>query len=258
MEIGKQLSTKPFPENVEPVVIGILGYGNVSKGAQRIFECLPHEYVDPQDLKSFLESGQAGNDKIYLTVFKEEDLVESKSGQAFDLQDYYDHPKKYQAKFAPYLPYLTILVNATYWDAQYPKFVTWKDLETLFNQEGSVKLNAIADITCDVNGSVECNVMSTDSGDPAYRVFPLDHKTEDGYLGDGIILSAVDNLPAELPKDASEYFSAALSPFVLGILRADFTKPLSESGLPPEIMNAVIVYNGKLTEDYLYLNDYLG
>lgn len=257
-ELGKLLKGIPFPESIEPVVIGILGYGNVSQGARRIFECLPYEYIEPQDLKSFIESGRAGRDKIYLTVFKEEDLVESKSGQAFELQDYYDHPHKYQAKFSPYLDYLTILVNATYWEARYPKFVTWDSLKNLFGQNKSAKLAAIADITCDINGSIECNVKSTDSGDPAYRVLPLQHTTEDGHIGEGIILLAVDNLPAELPKDASEYFSAALTPFVPGILSADFSKPLAESGLPPEIINAVIVYNGELTKNYLYLNDFLG
>ena len=257
-EIGKQLSNSPFPESIEPVLIGILGYGNVSQGAQGIFECLPHEYIAPQNLKSFFESGQARRDKVYLTVFKEEDLVESKSGQVFDLQDYYDYPDKYQAKFSPYLAYLTILVNATYWEARYPKFVTWEDLKVLFTLNKSTKLAAIADITCDINGSIECNVKSTDSGDPAYRVLPVQHTTGDGYIGEGIILLAVDNLPAELPRDASEYFSAALSPFVPGILRADFSKPLAESGLPPEIINAVIVYNGQLSEHYLYLSKYLG
>lgn len=255
--IGEKLSQTPFPDEVGPVVIGILGYGNVSQGAQRIFECLPHQYIAPKDLKSFLESGQARNDKVFLTVFKEEDLVESKTGQAFDLQDYYDHPQNYQARFSMNLPYLNILVNATYWESRYPKFVTWDDLESLFKHGGQTKLAAIADITCDVKGSIECNVRTTDSGNPAYRVLPLQFKTEEGYLGDGIILLAVDNLPAELPKDASEFFSAALAPFVPGILTADFSKLLAESGLPPEIKNAVIIYNGQLTEDYLYLKEYL-
>jgi alpha-aminoadipic semialdehyde synthase len=96
---------------VGPVFIGILGYGNVSKGAQHIFECFPHEYIAPEELVSFAQSGQAENNKIYLTVFKEEHLVEHKEGKKFQLQDYYDHPENYQSQFKQYLPHLTILVT---------------------------------------------------------------------------------------------------------------------------------------------------
>ncbi len=256
-QIGTKLKENGFPAEAGPVFVGILGYGNVSKGAQHIFECFPHEYITPEELISFAQSGQAKNNKIYVTVFKEEHLVEHKQNEKFQLQDYYDHPENYQSRFKHYLPYLTILVNATYWETRYPKFVTWDNLHELFSREANPRLSAIADITCDVNGSVECNVKSTGSGMPAYRVFPLQRTTEDGHVGDGIILLAVDNLPAELPKDASEFFSRNLMPFVPGIMKADFDKPLHESGLPDEIKRAVIVYNGTLTKDFEYLKEAL-
>ncbi len=246
-----------FPADAGPVIIGILGYGNVAKGAMQIFECFPHEYIEPEKLIAFAQSGKAENNKLYLTVFKEEHLVEHKENRDFQLQDYYDHPENYKAQFKQYLPHLTILVNATYWETRYPKFVTWDDLYELFSREAKPRLSAIADITCDVNGSVECNVKSTGSGMPAYRVFPLQRTTEDGHVGEGIVLLAVDNLPAELPKDASEFFSNNLTPFVPGIMTADFSKPLNKSGLPDEIKRAVIVYNGKLTDEFAYLNDFL-
>ncbi len=255
--LADQILKGGFPQNIGPVVIGILGYGNVSKGAQQIFQCLPHEYVDPEKLDEFIKSDSAQNNKIYLTVFKEEHLVEHKQGTCFELQDYYQNPENYQSRFSQFLPYLTILVNATYWEDRYPKFVTWDDLEKLFRSHPSPKLCAIADITCDVNGSIECNVKSTDSGMLAYRVLPLERKTEDGHKGKGIILLAVDNLPAELPKDASEFFSAHLKPFIPGLLKADYSKPLNGSNLPPETQRAVIVYNGRLTEDFQYLKSYL-
>ena len=255
--IGTRLERKGFPAEAGPVVIGILGYGNVSKGAQRIFECFPHEYIEPEKLISFVQSGRAENNKIYLTVFKEEHLVEHRQNKKFRLQDYYDHPENYKSRFKQYLPFVSILVNATYWETRYPKFVTWDDLSELFHKEASPRLSAIADITCDVNGSIECNVKSTDSGMPAYRVFPLQRSTKDGHVGEGIVLLAVDNLPAELPKDASEFFSRNLTPFVPGIMTADFNKPLEESGLPAEIKRAVIVYNGLLTADFEYLRGFL-
>ena len=183
--------------------------------------------------------------------------MEHNANQTFVLQDYYDHPEKYHSVFERYLPYFTILVNATYWTKAYPTFVTWESLAKLVETHEHPRLAAIADITCDPNGSVECTVKCTDSGMPAFRVFPKGKKTEDGHLGEGIIVLAVDNLPAELPRDASEFFSRSLTPFVPGILQADFDKPLDKCGLPPEIKRAVIVYKGKLAPDFEYLNQYL-
>ncbi len=255
--IGKEIETKGFPPQAGPVFIGILGYGNVSRGAQQIFEQFPHEYIAPEALPEFAQSGKASLHKMYLTVFKEEHLVEHNQNKPFVLQDYYDHPEHYHSVFQRYLPYVTILVNATYWTKAYPRFVSWEALAELAAKQNPPKLAAIADITCDPNGSVECTVKCTDSGMPAFRALPAERRTEDGHLGEGIIILAVDNLPAEVPRDASEFFSRSLTPFVPGILSADFSKPLERCGLPPEIKRAVIVYKGKLTPDFEYLQSYL-
>lgn len=255
--VGRKLSEQPFPGEIGPVVFAVLGYGNVSKGAQQILQCFPHEYIEPEALAEFYEAGTARNDRIYICVFKEQHLAERRDGVDFDLQDYYSHPEQYRGSFEPFLKYITVLINATYWEKRYPKFVTWDALQRLSANGAALKLRAIADITCDVNGSVECNVKSTDSGMPAYRVLPEKRMTEDGHIGPGIVLLAVDNLPAELPKDASEFFSKHLKPYVPGIMQADYSRPLEESGLPEEIKRAVIVYNGKLTPGFQYLQEFL-
>ncbi len=256
-EIGKIISEQGLPRELAPLTIGILGYGHVSSGAQKVFECLPTQRIAPEDLAALVEQGKWDRHTIYLTVFKEEHLVKPRGEHAFDLQDYYHHPGKYESQFNRYLPYLTIIINATYWEKRYPRFVTWNDLKHLFTMHSDPKLCAIADITCDVNGSIECNVKCTDSGMPAYRIQPLNQTVEDGHIGDGIVLLAIDNLPAELPRDSSIFFSNLLSPFIPGILSADFDQPLDKAGLPPEIKRAVIVYKGQLTADYQYLKEYL-
>ena len=148
------------------------------------------------------------------------------------------------------------MINAIYWEARYPRFVTWPILAELETQ-GKLRLQAIADISCDPNGSIECDTHCTDSGNPAYRIHPGSHSFSEGYLGDGIIVLAVDNLPAELPNDSSRFFSKLLRPFIPGIIKADFSKSLEESGLPEEIKRAVIVYNGQLTPNFQYLKEYL-
>ena len=120
-----------------------------------------------------------------------------------------------------------------------------------------MKLQGIADITCDTHGSIECNVKSTDSDMPAYRVAPHEKTIHDGHIGEGIVLLAVDNLPCELPHDSSTFFSNQLRPFIPAILGADDSQPLDASGLPPEIRRAVIVYNGRLTPGFAYLAEHL-
>ncbi len=255
-QIGQQIAQQGLPSELTPMVIGILGYGNVSKGAQYILDALPTERVEPENLPSFFAKGEFDARKIYLTIFKEEHLVEHKEGKPFELQDYYQHPENYRSVFGKYLPYLSLLVNAIYWDERYPRFVTWDELAAL-KAAGKLRLQGIADITCDVNGSIECNVKATDSGNPAYLVHPESKSITDGYTGEGIVLLAVDNLPAELPNDSSRFFSQQLWPFVPKIVRADFNKPLEESGLPAEIKRAVIVYKGELTPPYQYLQEHL-
>lgn len=255
--IGAEIKKEGLPAELTPLVIGILGYGNVSKGAQSIFDCLPVERIPAEQLMDFVPPEKNKTNTIYVTVFEEKHLVRSKNGRAFDLQEYYKHPDRYESQFEKYLPYLSIIVNATYWDNRYPRFVTWDHLQKLYTEYKPPKLAGIADITCDVNGSIECNVKTTDSGMPAYLCHPQTRTVTDGHKGDGIVLLAVDNLPAELPYDASIFFSNQLKKYVLGILQADYSAPFGQSGLHPDVQKAVIVYNGQLTDNYKYLEQFL-
>jgi saccharopine dehydrogenase (NAD+, L-lysine forming) len=247
--IGRNIRRDGLPPELCPLTVGILGYGNVSKGAQQIFDCLPTERIAADEINDFVAGGRGNRRTVYVTIFKEQDLVKSvDAGAAFDLQDYFDHPERYESRFERFLPSLTLLVNAVYWDERYPRFVTWAGLKRLNETSRTHKLSGIADITCDTFGSIECNVKSTDSDMPAYRVDPITGTTQDGHLGEGIVLLAVDNLPCELPNDSSTFFSNQLKPFLPALLAADYGTTLEESGLPPELQRATIVYNGNLTD----------
>jgi len=256
-EIGGRIEKDGLPRQLCPFTVGILGYGNVSGGVQQIFDCLPTERLSADAVNDGAARDPGNRHTVYLTVFKEQDLVKPRAdGAVFDLQEYYDHPERYQSRFARFLPCFTLLVNAVYWEKRYPRFVTWADLKRMADRTPAFKLGGIADISCDIHGSIECNVKSTDSDAPAYRVDPVAGTTEDGHLGEGIVVLAVDNLPCELPKDSSSFFSRQFSPLVPGLLSADYERSLDDSGLPPEIKRAVIVYNGRLTGDYEYLKGY--
>ncbi len=253
-EIGKKIEQNGIPESITPIIVGFAGYGNVSKGAQEILDILPIKEISPNEIKAVYEN--PSNNCIYKVVFKEEDMVRPiSSDNSFELQDYYKHPEKYESAFKQYIPDLTILMNCVYWDAKYPRLVT-KEFLKKTNAE-NLKLQVIGDISVDINGAIEFTEKSTKPDTPAYVYNPRTETITDGCSGEGIAVMAVDNLPCELPRESSHEFSDSLYTFVPEIAKADFTKDFDSCKLPPEIKNAVILYQGKLTPKYQYINKFL-
>jgi len=119
------------------------------------------------------------------------------------------------------------------------------------------RLKIIGDISCDIEGAIECTVRTTTPGDPFFVYDPITGDTTPGLEGPGIPILAVDNLPAELPRDASREFSKMVKPFVPYIVDADYSKPFDKLNLPPALKRAVIVHQGKLTPNYQYLSKYI-
>ncbi|HDP68753.1 MAG TPA: hypothetical protein ENN20_09675 [Candidatus Marinimicrobia bacterium] len=244
-----------IPQNLTPLIVGFAGYGNVSKGAQEIFDILPHIEIQPAKLTDFYQKGVFSNKHLYKVVFKEEDLVEPRdSSGRFLLQEYYQHPERYQSKFDRYLPYLSMLINAIYWDSRYPRLVTKRYLRDNYSW---LPLKVIGDITCDVGGSVECNLTVTDSGNPVYVYNPDTGRIDYGIRGYGPVVLAVDNLPCELPKESSTVFSTVLKKFIPQLLTTDFSRDFQNLNLPPELKRATILYNGQFTPDYRYMHNFI-
>ncbi len=254
--VGEEIKKNGFPAEISPLTVAVLGYGNVAKGVQEILECLPIKMIPPDELEKVAPNKSFSN-YLNVVIFKEEHLVKPKSNHSFNLAEYYAHPENYESQFEKYLPHLSIIMNAIYWDKRYPKFVTSEALKKLWASTKSPKLAGIADITCDVNGSIECNVKTTNPGAPAYLYQPKADDIIDGHKGDGIVILAVDNLPAELPYDASLFFSNQLKQFIPNLILADFSKPFAQSGLSTALQTATIVYRGELTPAYQYLKSYL-
>jgi alpha-aminoadipic semialdehyde synthase len=253
---GERIASEGLPEELLPITFGIAGYGNVASGVREILAELPTRDIDPADLESTLTDPSPRC--IYQTTFREEHLVDPKTvGGAFDLQDYYDHPEGYRPAFEQYLPYLTVLMNCTYWDERYPRLVTKEQLQTLYGSGSPPRLRVIGDLGCDVEGAIECTLKCTEPSDPVYVYQPQTGTIESGVEGNGPVVLAVDILPAELPREASEEFSDALARFLPALARADFNVPFSDLDLPPELLGAVIVHGGKLTPDFVYLEAHL-
>jgi alpha-aminoadipic semialdehyde synthase len=143
-----------------------------------------------------------------------------------------------------------------YWDDRYPRIVTKDYLEKLYTQ-GKPKLTVIGDVTCDPDGSIECTHKGTEIEDPVFVYNPFTREPTMGFKGEGILVMAVDILPSELPREASQTFSDALLEFIPAIADADFSEDLDKLDLPPPIKKALILHRGELTPDYKYLQQYL-
>ena len=236
-----------------PVIIGVTGNGRVSKGAQQICDLLSPETLRVAELADLADLTDGG---FYKVVFEEADMFARRDGGRFSLQEYYDRPEDYAAIFSQYLPSLTLLVNCIYWEEKYPRLVTKESLRKLYAQE-PVKLEAIGDISCDIEGSVEVTVRPTDPGSPVY-IYDLDKDlARDGFEGRGPLIMAVDILPTELPRDASGAFSDALKPLIPGLAAADPSGSFEDWALPAPLKRAAILHKGKLTADYTYMNEFL-
>ncbi|MFQ5491275.1 MAG: bifunctional lysine ketoglutarate reductase /saccharopine dehydrogenase family protein [Phycisphaerae bacterium] len=251
--LAQAIQRDGLPDAVQPLVCGFAGYGNVSQGAQEVFDLLKPETIAPDALLN-LEAGARG---CYKVVFHEEHLVRRVDGSApFELSEYYDHPDRYQGCFGPYLKHLTLLVNCIYWEPKYPRLVTRADIKGLW-AGGQPRLKVIADISCDVEGSIECTVRATDPGDPVYVYNPTDGSAAAGVAGDGPVILAVDTLPCELPVDSSRCFSDSLRQWMPQLATVDWNRELSQTGLPDEFARATLVHRGRLTGPFEYLAKYL-
>jgi alpha-aminoadipic semialdehyde synthase len=257
-EVGQEIAEKGLPEELRPFTVAFTGYGNVSQGAQEILGLLPVKEISPEKLLALKRRTKLPDNLIYKVVFKEEHLVEPvDENEEFDLQEYYSSPEKFRGKFEKYIPHIDMLINCVYWDARYPRLVTREYLEKLF-ASGTPRLKVIGDISCDVNGSVECTAKGTEIEDPVFVYHPDTWTYTMGHKGDGFLVMAVDILPAELPRDSSLGFADVLVNYVKAIADCDFSEDFLVLDLPLAIKSALILHRGELTPQYKYLEEHLG
>jgi len=254
--IGQLVAENGIPHELRPFVIGFTGYGNVSQGAQEICGLLPVKEISPEKLLGLNRRKNSPDNIIYKVIFKEEDLYEHRLGHLFDLQDYYINPQDYKSKFEKFIPHLSMLINCIYWDKRYPRLLTKSYLKKIF-AKGRPKLNVTGDISCDVEGSVECTLKPTEIEDPLYVYDPFTGNIQMGHKGEGMLVMAVDILPAELPRDASEWFGDVLINFVKPIIDADFKVHFDDIDLPRSIKKGLILHQGELTPEFKYIEQFL-
>lgn len=232
--VAEAIRRDGMPPEVHPFVIGITGGGRVASGVREMLDRLPVTPVPPDELPQLAARSDLSPRTLYQVVFRRADRVD----------------------FARHLPYLTVLVNAIFWRSGDPRLVTWDNLTRLWDA-GAPRLRVIADLSCDRDGAIEANTEVRTSGDPVYVAELESRSAISGVEGRGPVVLAVDNLPTELPADASNEFAKELLPWIPPLVRAEFSRPYRELALPPELGRAVIAHHGELAPEYGYLEELL-
>jgi alpha-aminoadipic semialdehyde synthase len=255
-DLGGRIADEGLGTGGRPLVFGVAGYGNVAKGCREILECLPVREIAVEELADAAGATDLGS--LAVVTFREEHMVEPRNADAqFVLQDYYQRPENYRGVFARHLPYLDVLLNTIYWEERYPRLVTASWAKTAYGGDEPARLQVIGDISCDIEGSIELTLEAMQPDEPNYVWDPATRGISYGVEGKGPVIMAVDNLPCELPREASQHFSTVLREMVPALADADFAVDFAGLNLPSHLKKAVIAHGGRLTPDYRYLQEFL-
>lgn len=252
--VGREISHKGLPKALSPFVIGISGYGNVSRGCQFVANNLPVQTVAPEALADLVATGGDPR-KIYITVFEERHMARRLDGKEFVLPEYFAHPEIHEGTFAQYVPYISLLMNCIYWEPRFPRLIT-KNLLQELHAAHKLRMVGIGDISCDIDGSIEITTQATSQKEP---LLVYDFKTgqvTESCTNPGLSVLAVDNLPAELPRDATEHFGISLARFLQSLASLPKSAAFAEASYPEALKRATIVWNGELTPAYQYLEKF--
>lgn len=218
------------------IKIAVTGSGRVAHGILEIMNLMGVIEMEKEDYLS-----REFAYPVYVQL-KGGDLYKRKDGKPYSREDFHHHPQEYICRFNEYIPHTDILMNGIFWDTAVPRLFEKEAIRNL-----DFRVQTIADVTDDANGSVPINRGDVTIEEPVYGI---DKNTLDKtapYLPNGVDIMAVGNLPNELPRDASKYFGEQLIKYVL----PDLLKGDSEI-----IKRATVVSEGKLTEEYIHLCDY--
>ncbi len=224
---------------VPAIKIVLTGGGRVAKGAMEIMSTLGIRKITPA---RFLEEDF---DYPVYTQLNTRDYVANATGADFVRDEFYKHPEKFTNDFLKYSRHADVLIACAFWDPRAPVLFERKDMI-----RNDFKIRIIADITCDIEGSIPSTKRPATIEDPVYDYDPTGDTVDPPFSDEGnISVMAVDNLPCELPRNASEDFGNEILNHVL---------PALLSGDKEEVIaRATITENGKLTKRYAYLQDYV-
>jgi saccharopine dehydrogenase (NAD+, L-lysine forming) len=210
-----------------PVKIILTGAGRVGKGSMETLDSAGIRKVSAAD---FLN--RDFDEPVYVQL-SSADYHQRKEGGAFNREEFHQYPERYNSFFLEYAKVADILMAGAYWNPKAPVLFTREDM-----LRPDFKIKIVADITCDINGSIPSTKRASSIADPLYDYNPA----KDTVM-------AIDNLPCELPRSASEEFGRDLIDRIL--------RPLLTEDPERIIQRATIAAKGALTPPYQYLADYV-
>ena len=219
------------------IKIVLTGKGHVSSGAKEVLQDANIKEVSKEDFlnKEF-------DYPVYVNLGCK-DYAKPKDGRPFDQMEYFTKPQDFETSFLPYTKVADMLITGHYWDQHAPRLWEVEDMKS-----DEFKISVIADVTCDIEGSVPSTLRPSTIAEPNYGYNPNLGEVE--CMDDNAIaVMAVDNLPCELAKDASEDFGGM---FITNVIPALFNG--DKDGV---LHGANMTKDGKLTEKYSYLQDFV-
>jgi saccharopine dehydrogenase (NAD+, L-lysine-forming) len=214
------------------------GNGRVADGIREVLEQMKLKECSPQE---FISQPPRN---AYFTQLTSWDLYHRKDGGPWDIQHFYNNHEAYCCEFDNFLPYTDILINGIYWEESMPPLFAVKD-----TKQSNFAIKVIADITCDVQGSVPITMEATNIYYPTFGWSKSEQKQVAPFGEDTIDIMAVTNLPTELPKNASEEFGSLLLEHILPLVARRDKQSI--------LKRATITSKGKLTKNYEYLTDFV-
>ncbi len=221
-----------------PIKIILTGAGRVAKGAMETLDTAGIRKVSTEDFlaTNFMEP-------VYCQL-SSADYHTHKEGLHFNRNEFHTTPEKYNSSFHLFTQVADILIAGAYWNPKAPKL--FEDLTNYKN----LKTKIVADITCDINGSIPFTKRASTIVDPVYDYNPFSDSVEKPYSSEkNISVMAIDNLPCELPRSSSEEFGRDLIDRILN--------PLITGKPEGIITRATVTRDGGLTPNFDYLEDYI-
>lgn len=224
-----------------PLRIVLTGSGRVASGAAKNLLDMGIAQVSPEEFLT-----QDFSKPVFTQIHAEHYVRHSDPRRPFDKKDYYRHGENYVSAFAPYYRRTDIFINGIFYDKKAPAFFTVTDM-----QQPDFQIRVVADISCDImpGSSVPCTIRPSKITDPVYGFDPETSLETAPYLPGSVDVMAIDNLPSELPRDASVFFGEQLLQHIL----PEFARACQSEVL----RRATIAEKGSLTPAFEYLQDYV-
>jgi saccharopine dehydrogenase (NAD+, L-lysine forming) len=225
-----------FGVKLPNIKIAVAGSGRVAHGITEIMNLMGIIEVEKEEYLS-----REFSYPVYVQL-KGADLYEHTADGSYNREHFHHFAGEYKCKFEPFTQQTDILMNGVYWDQHVPRLFEKHDIS-----KEDFRIQVIADVTDDTNGSVPINLGDQTIEDPVYGVDKKKYSKTPPYLKSSVDVMAVGNLPNELPRDASRYFGEQFIKYIL---------PDLLNGSSITIDKATIVKEGSVTPHYQYLQNY--